>query len=208
MEGLDYWRLCEELSIIQAALLIAGEDPADSAVYVEGWEPHDVPKGYDAAKTAISSALIKGSIKGNFIPNFDTDSNGNTLGPIDGSIDVEKSSIEVDSLRDWLRIRGFTSGFFFPTASATPSFLDSNNPHYSPKLAAAVRAWEAITTDPTYLDNGKHVKQNLESWLTAHAAAYDLVKPDGDINNDAIKNQIAKVANWKEKGGAPKTPSN
>jgi len=56
------------------------------------------------------------------------------------------------------------------------------------------------------LDNGKHVKQNLESWLTAHAAEFDLVKDDGEINADAIKNQIAKVANWKDKGGAPKTP--
>jgi len=35
MEGLDYWRLNDELSIIQAALLIAGEDPSATAPYVE-----------------------------------------------------------------------------------------------------------------------------------------------------------------------------
>jgi hypothetical protein len=28
MEGLDYWRLCDEVSITQAALLIVGVDPA------------------------------------------------------------------------------------------------------------------------------------------------------------------------------------
>jgi hypothetical protein len=28
MESRDYWRLCEELLIVQAALLIAGNDPS------------------------------------------------------------------------------------------------------------------------------------------------------------------------------------
>jgi len=28
MESMNYWRLCDELSIAQAALLVAGEDPS------------------------------------------------------------------------------------------------------------------------------------------------------------------------------------
>jgi hypothetical protein len=39
MEGLDYWRLCDELSLIQAALLLAGEDPSATQQYVEDWNP-------------------------------------------------------------------------------------------------------------------------------------------------------------------------
>lgn len=42
MEELDYWRLCEELNIVQATLLIIGED-ASVAEYAEGWEVHKRP---------------------------------------------------------------------------------------------------------------------------------------------------------------------
>jgi hypothetical protein len=40
MEGTDYWRLCDELSVIQAALLVVGADPASDQEYVLGREPH------------------------------------------------------------------------------------------------------------------------------------------------------------------------
>jgi hypothetical protein len=28
IESMDYWRLCDELSVVQAALLVIGEDPS------------------------------------------------------------------------------------------------------------------------------------------------------------------------------------
>ncbi|MDZ4798049.1 MAG: hypothetical protein SGI92_07800 [Bryobacteraceae bacterium] len=206
LTGFDYWRLCDELNIVQAALLIAGCDPSSESGYSEKWQPHERPTGYEAAKTAISNALRKGAIKGTLIPQYEQDINGNICGAIDDSIDIGESRVEVGSLRNWLAGRGFHTGFFFPNVTVAPDYLNPKNLCYAPKLAAAVRAWQAVTTDTKYLDNGKHVKQNLESWLTAHAAEFDLVKDDGEINADAIKNQIAKVANWKDKGGAPKTP--
>lgn len=43
MDGLDYRRLCDELTVIQAALLVVGEDPSTSQHYVEGWEPEKRP---------------------------------------------------------------------------------------------------------------------------------------------------------------------
>ncbi|MBC8504805.1 MAG: hypothetical protein H8D34_08100 [Chloroflexi bacterium] len=207
MEEIDYWRLCEELNVIQAALLIVGEAPSATQDYVEDWQPDTRPKGYDAAKAAISRALLNKVISGKLESHYEYDMNGNPSGRIDGSINIKESWVEVDSLRDWLAIKGFHTGFFFPTTNNSPEYLDPQNPNYAPKLAAAIRAWQAVTTDPKYLDNGKHVKQNLEAWLTAHAAQFDLVKDDGEINVDAIKNQISKVANWKDKGGAPKTPT-
>ena len=206
MEGLDYWRLCDELSVIQAALLVIGGDPSGEEGYAENWQTHQRPTGYEAAKSAITNALRNGGIKGKLVSLADYDMNGNFEEWIDGTVDINESRIEVDSLRVWLADRGFRTGFFFPTSTDAPDYLDANNLSYAPKLAATVRAWQAVTSDPKYRNNGKHVKQNLESWLTAHAAEFDLVKPDGEINADAIKNQIAKVANWKEKGGAPKTP--
>ncbi|MGA9883269.1 MAG: hypothetical protein WBQ34_06100, partial [Candidatus Acidiferrales bacterium] len=64
MEGLDYWRLCDELTIIQAALLTVGNDPSSDQVYVETWEPEKRPNGYEAAKAAITNALRRNVIKG------------------------------------------------------------------------------------------------------------------------------------------------
>ena len=43
MEELDYWRLCEELNIVQASLLVVGEDPS-CAGYTEDQEIQNRPK--------------------------------------------------------------------------------------------------------------------------------------------------------------------
>ena len=56
MEELDYWRLCEDLNIVQAALLVVGDKP-NLAEYTEDHEVHKRPLGYEAAKTAITGAL-------------------------------------------------------------------------------------------------------------------------------------------------------
>lgn len=51
-EDLNFWRLCDELSVIQAALLITGNSPSGEFRYAE--DSSIKPAGYDAAKTAIS----------------------------------------------------------------------------------------------------------------------------------------------------------
>jgi hypothetical protein len=63
MQGLDYWRLCDEMSVIQAALLVAGQEPSADAQYKAENSPHDrIPVGYEAALVAISNALRRGAI--------------------------------------------------------------------------------------------------------------------------------------------------
>jgi hypothetical protein len=107
MEELDYWRLCEELNIVQAALLVIGEEPA-CAEYIEDQEVHNRPKGYEAAKTAIHSSLLSGSITGTFIPQEDFDINGNHAGFLENTVDFYKSTVNAESLKQWLRRKGFT----------------------------------------------------------------------------------------------------
>ena len=68
------------------------------------------------------------------------------------------------------------------------------------KLAAAVRAWQAVTDG-----NGKHPKQALTKWLLSHAAEHGLTDEEGKPNETGI-DQVASVANWQPGGGAPKTP--
>jgi hypothetical protein len=204
MESMDYWRLCDELTVVQAALLVIGEDPSRENAYAENWDLPNRPIGYEAAKTAISHALRKGIIEGNLIPLYETDINGNPYAEITGSVHVELSTVDVESLCIWLRKRGVKSGFFFPTATDNPEYLNPNHPRYAPKLAAAVNAWMAIGEATE--NNGKTVKQSLLKWLREHAANYKLSDDEGKPNETGIE-ECAKVANWQDKGGAPRTPS-
>lgn len=240
MEKLDYWRLCEELNIVQAALLIVDEDPS-CAEYTEGHEIHKRPKGYEAAKTAIYgglknydryereyadleaqtenlrvdyanapdmvlenaehlTSLRSRSISGALVPESDSDINGNAIGFIEGTVDVYKSTVNVESLKQWLRLKGFTTGFFFPERVETMDFLEPLNPRYAPKLAAAVKAWQAVTNA-----GNRSPKQALDKWLREHAAEFGLTNEDGKPIENAIE-ECSKVANWNTKGGATKTP--
>jgi hypothetical protein len=58
VEPLDYWRLSDEVSVVQAALLIVGEDPSDSQEHVDGWEAQNRPKGYDATLFVIMDEAL------------------------------------------------------------------------------------------------------------------------------------------------------
>lgn len=196
-DDLDYWRLCDELSISDAALLLAGHSPGKFP-YVEKWETHERPRGYEAAKTAIMNALRGGRIKGRIELEDRFDFNGNPE-PIQGSVALS-SRVEVESLKEWLASRGFRRGFFFPERTETPDYLDAGNSRYAPKLAAAVRAWQSVT-DPA----GKHPKQALAKWLRENAAEFGLTDDEGKPNETGIE-EAAKVANWQPGGGAPKTP--
>ena len=68
VEPLDFWRLCDELSVVQAALLIVGVDPSKCTSYVEDWELEKRPAGYAAAKAAICGALQCKNVTGTIIP--------------------------------------------------------------------------------------------------------------------------------------------
>ena len=47
----------------------------------------------------------------------------------------------------------------------------------------------------------------MTKWLNLHAAENGLTNEDGELNRLAIE-EVSKVANWDQKGGAPKTPGN
>src|SRR5690349_7810721 len=133
MDALDYWRLCDELSVVQAALLILGIDPAEMQEYIDGYSSQNRPKGYDALMAALGNAIM-----GRRLPA--------KLGYTDYSeeqISWHATSIKVDDLRKWLSSRGVSSGFFFPNEAAGPDFLAISHPNYSSKLAAAIKAWSA-----------------------------------------------------------------
>lgn len=197
----DYWRLCDELTVMQAALLTVGVDPS-SAVgsNCEGWKMQERPPGYEAAKSAIGRALQRGVLKGEHVCEGDYDMNGNEIGYLPNTTDIRRSIVERDSLADWLSKRGIRGGFFVSGQAepSLPGYLDKANPRYAPKLAAAVSAWTAVT-DPGRL----HPKKALDKWLREHAAEFGLSDDEGKPNEQGIE-ETSKVANWQPGGGPGK----
>jgi hypothetical protein len=229
MRSLGLWRLCDELNIVQAALLLCEYENPDIWEYVENWDLEKRPPGYEAMKTAVTAAIRTERVKGK-IQFVDS-----SVANVGSSIDYYESLVEVDSLKEWLSTKGHSNASFVtgkpiprtgldrqgssagrktqgPPAnwrshmlSVSPDYLNKDHPCYSPKLAAAIHAWEALQADTQYRDNGKSIKSNLDAWLTAHAADFDLVNEAGDAMKTTI-GELAKVANWSTGGGAPKTP--
>ena len=91
-----------------------------------------------------------------------------------------------------------------PPQGQSPAYLDPDHPYYSPKLAAAIAAWEALTANPA-LFTSKPPKSAAKKWLTDNAKRLGLIKNDGTINGQGIE-EVAKIINWKLTGGAPRTP--
>lgn len=234
MEKLDYWRLCDELSVIQAALLIVGVDPGEQP-YVMNWQEHERPENFSAALAALSHAVLGGRLPATMrreawvrgweeeIESGENFTKEASLFPDQSKFpdqaedylvghgilyraapDWNLTTVLVVDLQEWLRGRGFKAGFFFPQAGDQPDFLDPSHKCYAPKLAAAIGAWQAVSEDQE-LKKGKTVKQALLKWLRKHAGQFGLTKDDGNPNEQGLE-EVAKVSNWVPQGGSPKTP--
>lgn len=203
-ESFDLWKLSEELSIKDAALIINWHLPEDYE-FVEDWEQVEQPYGYMATKKAICGALRLGRIKAGhteWLIETVEDSYGEPYPQSDiGNFNIETSTVLVDSLINWLTKRGHISNPFCDVKYKQQDYLDKENPRYTLKLAAAVSAWTAYETV-----EHKHQspKQNLITWLRFHAIEYGLVDEQGKCRETVIE-EIAKIANWATSGGAPKS---
>lgn len=208
MESLDYWRLCDEFSIVQAALLIVGQN-ADDANYIEQWDACNRPIGYEAAKTALTNAILFKKLKAYVEQDMEFieyDYMGEHFERYEAinQISLTRTVIKSEDLKKWLISRGIKTGFFFEDNNQQPDYLNSSDPNYSSKLAAAIDVWQAMSENPNLI-KASSPKQAISKWLRLNASKYNLVKDDGNPNEQGIE-EIAKVVNWQTKGGAPKTP--
>jgi hypothetical protein len=193
MAGMERWKIVEQFTVYQIALLLEGRDPSDFEDYafVE-WDSR-VRREISAVVTALRHAIAEESLV--------------LHKPVyygDGDIDFNLSLVHVDQLRKWLAKKGITGEFFIPPDFKARTIENPFGRYYAPKLAAANAAWEAVTSDPNRL-RGRSPKKALTLWLTEHSFEYDLQNKDGTPNATGIE-EIAKVANWRPAGGAPATP--
>lgn len=194
-----WWRLADTLSIVEATLLVLDVEPQGTADSVENSAESYQPDGYRAVKAGILAGLKNKSLKGCLRHPESTDFHGNWS--LDESrYDLTTSHVEVESLIAWLKSRGFSRGYFFADDHQHHGLKDPNHPRYSPKLAAAVEAWESHEEGSPAPGTAK---QKLAKWLRLHAAEYGLTDDEGKARETVI-DQLATIANWATKGGAPK----
>lgn len=199
-----FWRLAEQLDIINAALIIVGVEPQSVSEYIDEWE--NKPEGYEAAKNALLSSIKSGSLQGQIeyepvrgqFGEPELEQAGNIL-RLD-QIDLRRSMVNVSALSEWLTARGFECEHIGPLRQALPNFADARSPKYAPKLAAILEAWEQT---PYESNEPGTPKQRLMKWLRLNASRFGLVTEDGKPSENVIE-ELAKVANWAPGGGAPK----
>ena len=204
------WYLADSMSLQDAAALIAGYDPNVVDICRKDKNFQEEYSRLYPVEKALVQAIRSGKLEAKILATgkyyhvqYVGDHSEGYWEAVD-EISLSGTTVTVDDLQKWLKSRGVTSGFFFPNANDTPDYLEKNHKNYSPKLAAAIYSWQAVSADPS-LTHGKTVKQALLKWLRKNADRFGLTKDDGNPNEQGIE-EIAKIANWDQKGGAPKTP--
>jgi len=121
MDAMDYWRLCDDLNVIQATLLILYKDPSNgNEDYVLDWQPDKRPKGFDAVYSALRGAINAKALPAKVVYSGEMFSYENTDGEVDTDWvknpfpDWKLTTIKVDDLKKWLLSRGMRPFFFFP----------------------------------------------------------------------------------------------
>lgn len=198
MQPIELWKMCDSLSIRQAALLIIGYDPDEFPEYLEHNGKIPLPKGYFPIKTALCNGVRSGRIETVFTRYYG-DENATS-----SSIDPTETIISTYDLKEFIQSRGVECEFFSGGPESIAPGLVANSSFYAPKLDAANKAWKAVTSDPASFA-GKPPKEALRKWLTDHASEFGLINKDGAPNATGIE-EICKVANWKPNGGATPTP--
>ncbi len=194
MDRLDYWKLCNEFSVVQAVLIICGIPPEDQQYTVERISETQCPAGYIPLRTAFVHALKTGYLQPAKMV-FLCDDLGHEL----DHVDLHTTLISGVEINRFIRAKGIDCDFFEPLIGRDQK-AGPDQPPMPVKLNAALKAWSAVSADPNRL-RGKSPKQALEKWLIENAAELGLLNRHGKPNSTGIE-EICKVANWKPGGGA------
>ncbi|WP_043349979.1 hypothetical protein [Cupriavidus basilensis] len=235
MDELDLCRIADTLPLTAVAALLAGSRPSRVQAPDKsgvnryhllrldrpgGDEIGETPEVFDTALQMLMHAAGRGTLKADKVYTgvwtLLRSRDGSIPRPHHceavGALDPHATTVAVDDLTQWLARRGVRSCFFFPEDARTLDYLEPTHERHSPRLAAAVKAWQAMEDEN--LRRRKSPKVAMEQWLESNYKVLGLVHKrdsrkhgykEGDMNKSAVA-EAAKVANWVDGGGAPRTP--
>lgn len=186
------WKASIDLSLHQAALLLADIDPST----VTTGDTDNLPPDYQPYLEMFISAVVKGELIGDVRLNDRVPKHKMPDMRTDGDpyrheeVDPYRTRVDLISIKSLLIRRGIKSTFFGNASTNDQAFLDPSDECYSDHLAIAIKAWKAVANNKRLVK--KTVKQALEEWLITHHS---------DLSNEA-RERIATVANWKRGGPA------
>lgn len=191
------WLLADELTIKHICLLFLNEDPEIYQGHNWREQRGGVPRGYLAIEEALLGSLRKGKLVGTIHPRY-VEWGQDEGALIPNSIDPDTSTIDMDSLKEWLKGKNVEINHLFELAPSVPtSCRDREHPNYSPRLAATVAAWDHVSEN---FQEHICVKEQLRVWLEENAAHFgidgDELKPTKNFLNAATL-----IANWNSTGG-------
>ena len=121
--------------------------------------------------------------------------------------DVERFEKERPDLTTGVKIQeesapvGYRHTAAKPSEKATPP-VTRTAVQYPPKLAAAIAAFEAVNGSDL---KGKSPMAAMKKWLKDNVKDHPCIIHDTGKDNKQALEEILKVANWKPKGGVPKS---
>ena len=205
LEPIDFWKFHDTLDVFEATHLILNQDPSQYSNVSE----YNISNSYETILGALQKDIRSERLFANIVHDYDKNYSRN-----EPEIHWNKTTINVSFLKEWLISKNCKPSFFFSLEdTGNPDYLNKDHPRYSAKLAAGVNVWLAM--EDNQLLNGKAPIPAMESFLTNNYKELGLMHNQdstqhgykkGDINKGAI-HQIAKIANWNDKGGAPSTPA-
>lgn len=236
MNEMDYWRFTPHYTILEAAALIVGVSPENVQSRDEQYEDghyyinndYEASQNFQPVYVAIKRSLIDKSlacanieqltqaVENDHHQSFSYQGGSHfmtkitlpilNVSRINAHLCKSVAILTSSEISSWLKEKGISEGFFFPSSSTnnTPSYLNKDHPCFAPKLYAAVRAWEGNALDH---DTYGTPKQQMTKWLEARAAEFGLVHDTGGVSHekgDLKKSalvEICSVANWNQDGG-------
>ena len=234
LSDMDYWRLADELTVVDAAILITGNDPSNKVSAggfgdEEEWLQDLNYEGYEAAFKALRHAILGNRLQARFA--FPVRKN-QFLDPIHltkfvrmlgGHIRIFASEwrhaievadeiyIQVEPCWEQTTVEVEALKPWLDQKGIHPPFffpegkLESFRDQRHPRYSPKLACAVAAWEKIVSAKPNMSVKATLEEWVRANAVMFEMVGNDGLPTNQAVE-QVSAVANWAPGGGANPTP--
>lgn len=226
------WRLADELSVVNAAILITGNDPsAEHDVYDPKMrmafreQVTNGHKGFDATFSALRSAILANKLQARVVFSVDVDAAGlravvrgsRQLSELSGQPlsecadavylqwepDWKQTTVEVEELKRWLQSRNYLPPFFFPTTESAPKATPKVGDFMDPAHSRYSAKLACAVAAWEAITQARRAK-SVKQTISAWVKEHGAnYTRDGNAFSTQARDDIATIANWDTGGGTP-----